>query len=41
MGLSSEMPLLMGFTLSMALSSSFPLRAFLNKIELWNERTAL
>jgi hypothetical protein len=41
MGLSSEMPHLMGFALNLALSSSSPPRAFLNRMELWNERTAL
>jgi hypothetical protein len=41
MGLSSEMPLLMSFVLSMGLINSFPPRAFLNRIESWNERTAL
>jgi hypothetical protein len=35
------MPPLMSFALSMTLISSFPPRAFLNKMELWNERTAL
>jgi hypothetical protein len=33
MGLSSEMPLLMSFALSMALISSFPPRVFLNRME--------
>jgi hypothetical protein len=32
---------LMSFVLSMGLISSFPLRAFLNRMESWNERTAL
>jgi hypothetical protein len=41
MGLSSEMPLLMSFALSMILISSFPPHAFLNRMESWNERTAL
>jgi hypothetical protein len=35
------MPLLMSFILSMALISSFLPRAFLNRMELWNERTVL
>jgi hypothetical protein len=40
-GMSSEMPFLMSFVFSMGLISSFPSCAFLNKMELWNERTAL
>jgi hypothetical protein len=31
----------MSFALSMRLISSFPPRTFLNRIESWNERTAL
>jgi hypothetical protein len=41
MGLSSGMPLLMSFDLSMVLISSFPPHVFPNRMELWNERTAL
>jgi hypothetical protein len=35
------MPLLVSFTLSMGLISSFSPRSFLNRMESWNERTAL
>jgi hypothetical protein len=35
------MPLLMNFTRSTVLISSFPPGAFLNRMESWNERTAL
>jgi hypothetical protein len=41
MGLSSEMPLLMSFAFSIGSISSFPPRAFLNRMESWNKRTAL
>jgi GTPase Era involved in 16S rRNA processing len=37
----SEMPILMSFALSMALISCFLSRAFLKRMKLWNERTAL
>jgi hypothetical protein len=40
-GTEFKMPLLMSFALSMGLISSFPPCAFLNRMELWNERTAL
>jgi hypothetical protein len=39
--LSSEMPLLMSFVLSMVLINNFSPHAFLNRMESWNERTAL
>jgi hypothetical protein len=41
MGPSSGMPLSISFALSMVLISSFLPRVFLNRMELWNERTAL
>jgi hypothetical protein len=41
MELSSGMPLSISFVLSMVLNNSSPPRVFLNKMESWNERTAL
>jgi hypothetical protein len=41
MRLSLEMPLLMSFVLSMGLINNFLPHAFLNRMESWNERTAL
>jgi hypothetical protein len=40
-GTEFRMPLLMSFALSMGLISSFLPHVFLNRMELWNERTAL